>query len=150
MTLGTPVLAALAVTLSVSSGGECPKGADYLVTIPDVLGACAVAFDGKSILACAPEQVADGGERQVVRALAIPGRPDPEVKLLPSGAGAAGDIDVSADGTGALADAFSASCSQLLEDHTPGEDSYQLLSTCARGVCVSSSCPIRHALTHTD
>jgi hypothetical protein len=35
--------------------------------------------------------------------------------------------------TGALADAFSASCSQLLEDHTPGEDSYQLLSTCTPG-----------------
>ena len=118
MTLGTPVLAALAVTLSVSSGGECPKGADYLVTIPDVLGACAVAFDGKSILACAPEQVADGGERQVVRALAIPGRPDPEVKLLPSGAGAAVDIDVSADGTVAIADATGA-VRLIARDGTP-------------------------------
>ena len=85
---------------------DCPRGGAYLVTIPNVLGASGVAFDGNAILACAPEQVADGVERQVVRAVAIAGRTTgPEVASLETGAQAAVDIAVSADGVVAIADA---------------------------------------------
>ena len=93
-------------TLLAPAIDECPRGGTYLVTVPNVLGACAVAFDGNAILACAPEQVADGVERQVVRAVAVAGKPSgPEVSALPTAARSAVDIAVSSDGTVAIADA---------------------------------------------
>ena len=86
-------------------GDDCPRGGAYLVTIPNVLGASGVAFDGNAILACAPEQVSDGVERQVVRAVAIAGRTaGPETASLETGAQAAVDIAVSPDGVVAIAD----------------------------------------------
>ena len=90
---------------AIAATDDCPRGARHLVTIPGVYGACAVAFDGESILVCAPEQVSDGSERQVVRALAVSGRAEPQLTFLPTGAGYAADIDVAADGTVAIADA---------------------------------------------
>ena len=106
------LLASVAVaqssTLLAPAIDECPRGGAYLVTVPNVLGACAVTFDGSSILVCAPEQVADGVERQVVRAVAVAGKPVPEAVALPSGASMAVDVDVAADGTVAIADAAGA------------------------------------------
>ena len=108
-----PVLSAVVLLAGLASAasaarpdGECPRGGTYLVTVPGVLGACGVAFDGKAILACAPEQVADGVERQVVRAVPVAGRTDaPELMALPTGASAAVDVDVSSTGLVAIADA---------------------------------------------
>ena len=92
--------------MEIPFGGGCPRGGVHLVTIPGVLGACAVAFDGNAILACAPEQVADGVERQAVRAVAVEGNTTaPEVLSLPTGAASAVDIDVGLDGVVAIADA---------------------------------------------
>ena len=92
--------------MEIPIGGGCPRGGVHLVTIPGVLGACAVAFDGNAILACAPEQVADGVERQAVRAVAVEGNTTaPEVLSLPTGAASAVDIDVGLDGVVAIADA---------------------------------------------
>ncbi len=103
----------------------CPQGAEYLVTITSLNGACAVAFDGPSLLVCAPEQVVDGAQSQVMRAAvgdldptlwpsasdAVEGaevRPpavEPERSAVDLTVDFAADIAVANDGTIAVADA---------------------------------------------
>ena len=103
--LATSVLAPFA---QADVGGPCPRGANYVATIPEVRGACAVAFDGAAIVACAPEQVGGSGQdRQLVRAnVAADGTgASPSLATQDSGCAFAADIAVSSDGTIAIADA---------------------------------------------
>ncbi|MFM1805559.1 MAG: hypothetical protein RL136_2438 [Planctomycetota bacterium] len=87
----------------------CTRGAEPLVTISEVRGACAVAFDGAAILACAPEQAGDADNRQIVRAIPVPGQgAAPRVEALPTDAKCAVDLAISPGGTVAIADAAGA------------------------------------------
>jgi len=97
-----PVLSTILATVILAlgpAGDGCPMGADHVATLADLRGACAVAFDGEALLACAPEA-------QPVEA------PQLARWSLPDGVGApvlaelgfASDVDVASDGTVAVAD----------------------------------------------
>ena len=84
---------------------DCPRGADHVQTIGEVRGACAVAWDGTSLLACAPEALPPGGQPmwsapQLLRVSPEDGARARVIAEL----GFASDVDVAADGAIAVAD----------------------------------------------
>ena len=88
-----------------AAGGDCPKGADHFQTRGDLRGACAVTFDGDAFIVCSPEALqlqgaAPWSAPQLSRCTAKDGICNQVVAEL----GCAADVDVSNDGTIAVAD----------------------------------------------
>ncbi|MEY3142922.1 MAG: hypothetical protein RLY21_1415 [Planctomycetota bacterium] len=99
-------LAAPLVAGSVALAGatDCPKGGDYRTTLPDLAGACAVAFAGADLIVCVPDSV-DGG--QLLR-IARLGEATPVVTAYRVNLDHAIDVAVAENGTIAVADASGA------------------------------------------
>ncbi len=57
----------VSTVFAVAPTADCPRGATHLRTIEPLPGACAVAFDGASLLACVPDATGAGEAEQVVR-----------------------------------------------------------------------------------
>jgi len=91
--------------MSVVAPPDCPRGADHVRTLDGLRGACAVAFAGEALLACAPEALPPEGKAawsapQLARVAMADGSASPVVAEI----GYASDIDVADDGTLAVAD----------------------------------------------
>lgn len=91
----------VAGALAFAGGAECPKGGDYRTTLPDLAGACAVAFAGADLIVCVPDAV-EGAQLLRISRLA---EPAPVVTAYRVNLGSAIDVAVAASGAIAVADA---------------------------------------------
>lgn len=99
-------IGALSATLAFASlafagAAEFPKGGDYRTTLPDLRGACAVAFQGADLIVCVPEALGPGG--QVLRISRLDDE-TPVVTEFRINVDHAVDVAVSSSGTIAVAD----------------------------------------------
>lgn len=96
------------IVIASAAAGDCPKGAVYASTVEDVRGARGVAIDAQGLVACAPESIAAaraGGFEDLVRVTLSADGTGTIRSSLGSGARCAVDVDISADGMIAVADA---------------------------------------------
>ena len=97
-TVAVPLLSA---SLAFAGAADCPKGGDYRTTLPDLAGACAVAFAGADLIVCVPDSVMGP---QVLRISRL-GEATPVVTQYRVNVDHAIDVAVAENGTIAVADA---------------------------------------------
>ena len=94
-----------AVGAAFAGAADCPKGGDYRTTLPDLAGACAVAFHEADLIVCVPDALSQ--TEQVLRISRLADE-TPVVTAFRVNVDQAVDVAVSADGTIAVADAAGA------------------------------------------